>query len=186
MTQENETEAKWTLFYDPHSREKGKKTNELVKELEKDLHPQSVRCEPTPYFGKYSTKTTLANVDLVVVKKNMVNKNGEVRVLCEIEERGASPKKIIGDIVNIFLATKIRVPRVSYSLDKSYFILGIKVKKGGKSADKAKNLERRIKAKIPRLRGRIEVVPSDDINELIENIKEKIIAKIGAGFDDER
>lgn len=181
MTKEDESEAKWTLFYDPHSREKGKKTNDLVKELEKDLHPQSVRCEPTTYFGKYLAESTLANIDLVVV-----NKNREVRVLCEIEERGASPKKIIGDIINIFLAERIMIQRVPYGLDKSYFILGIKVKKGGKSADKAKNLERRIKAKIPRLWDRIEVVPSDDINELIENIKEKIIAKIGAGFDDKR
>jgi len=183
MTKENETEVKWTLFYDPHSREKGKKTKELVDKLHKelieklgkDLHSQPVKCEPTPYFGEYSTASTLANIDLAVV-----NKSKEVKVLCEIEERGASPKKIIGDIVNIFLAEKIMIRGAPHDLDNLYFILGIKVKESGKSAEKADNLEGLIQDKIPKLRNRIKIVCDNNINNLIDKIKEKILDKIEA------
>lgn len=189
MIEKNETGARWTIFYDPHSEGKGKKTaelaqklyGELAEKLGKDLHPQLVRCEPTPYFGrKCSNGSTLSNVDLAIVDKNK-----KVIVLCEVEEQEATPKQIIGDIVNIFLADRIKIQRKNYNLNKMYFILGVKVKERGKSADKAKNLEKRIQGKLPDLSDKIEVVISDDIDELINNIKKKIVDKMGcasAGF----
>jgi hypothetical protein len=93
-------------------------------------------CQPTPYFEKYCAATTLANIDLVIISQN----NKEI-MLCEIEEEGANPKKIIGDVVALFLAEGIRIKNEDYRLDdfdQIHLILGIVIKRRGKAEDKAK------------------------------------------------
>jgi len=54
---------------------------------------------PTPFFDDCSKSTTLSFVDIAVVNKN----TQLVELISEIEESGAEPKKVIGDIVNIFI-----------------------------------------------------------------------------------
>lgn len=169
--------SKLTIFYDPHQCGEGKKTKDLVDRLSSVLHREA--CEPTPYFGEYSNASTLSNIDLVLADED------EARLLCEIEEKGASPKKIIGDIVNIYLADGIMIQGKRRSLNNSRFILGIKVEKNGKSAEKARALERCIQIKIPELLGKLEVVTSENVDELIENVKGKILAMC-SNFEEKR
>ena len=57
-------------------------------------------------------------------------------VLCEIEEEGAKPKLVIGDIANIFLAKNVRIKKKDYTLADSKFILGVRVGKGVRKTKK--------------------------------------------------
>jgi hypothetical protein len=88
----------------------GVETEKLCKRLVKLLKPKGYTvhcahgkklgdghvCHPKPFFGnKCSNKSSLSIVDIVILKDD------KVKLLCEIEESGAAPKKIIGDIVNV-------------------------------------------------------------------------------------
>ena len=128
-------------------------------------------CKPTPYFGEYSTGTTLSNVDLAVVKNN------EVKVLCEIEEEGGSPKKIIGDVCNLLLAEKIRIKGSDYPLDEFFFLLGIKLAEKGKGIAKLKALEIGIPEMVrPDLREKrkIRFIYANEYDKLIDIVKKEI------------
>lgn len=130
-------------------------------------------CKPTPYFGGYSRASTLANIDIAIVNEN----DGKVKVLCEIEEEGGTPKKIIGDVCGVFLAEGIMIKNADYSFDKLHFIFGIKVKEKGKSAEKVKELESRIlKIVKPELLDKIKVqfIYNTDYEKLISSLKGEI------------
>ncbi|RLI81076.1 hypothetical protein DRP07_08060, partial [Archaeoglobales archaeon] len=60
------------------------------------------------YFKDYSRKYFLSFVDIAIVKGE------EVKVLCEIEETSSNPKKILGDLVSILLAEKLRYAGLEY------------------------------------------------------------------------
>ena len=174
--------------------EHGKYTKELGKKIYKylrekkslfniyydhgdtDIEPNT--CEPTPYFSdKCSDATSLSNIDIAIVDE--IDK--KVILICEIEEEGGSPKKIIGDICGIFLTQKIRIKGKDYGFDRLHFIFGIKINKKGKSAEKAKELESRIPKIIrPELIDKIKIqfVYGTNYDALIKNIEKELAVKL--------
>lgn len=121
----------------------GEWTSALGKNLKEDVNKSSnpeleVYCghwkkgessKIVPYFGKYGTDTTLSNADLAIVSKT----GKKLLVLCEIEEEGAKPKLIIGDVANIFLADNVRINGDDYRPNNALFILGVRVEKNVKN-----------------------------------------------------
>lgn len=98
-------------------------------------------CRPTTYFDDYSTATTLAQIDLAIVDVT----SGNVSVICEIEEEGASPKKILGDIFSILLAENVMIKRKKYQLNNFHYILGVRVPGKGLSSEKIKKIEKKFR-----------------------------------------
>jgi len=122
-----------------------------------------------PFFRPYSRATTLAFVDCTVV--DTVRK--KALVLCEVEERGASPKKIIGDICNLLLAEALCIGGEEYSFDGVPVILGVCVQEGGQSGNKVKAIGRRIETMVKPgwLRGLdIRIVPKTNREALVESL----------------
>ncbi len=75
-----------------------------------------------------------------------------VELIAEIEEgssdpkeSGVPPKKIIGDIVNVFLSDKIRIQGkdYDYGIDVA-FVLGLKINPGGEGEEKAIQLRQKL------------------------------------------
>jgi hypothetical protein len=126
-----------------------------------------------PYFENYDLSTSLAFVDLAVVNKNTKS----VLVLCEVEEEGVNPKKVIGDCMNLFVSDRVRIGRVDYSIKNAHFLLGTKVGIKGKGGEKVKSLEARIPLLIKddSKRGiKLEFVTAPDCKELISVLDAKI------------
>lgn len=126
----------------------GQFTRRLGEDLEKRLGPlrnDNVKIyydhgpkgmhKVVPFFGEYSSASTLSNVDCAIVFAK------QALILCEIEEETASPKKIVGDICNLFLADRIRIGGGDFSFEKSDFFLGVRTRKGGKGEEKIKSLK---------------------------------------------
>ena len=170
LMQKLESQPRYAVYYDPHSRSR-----------------ENNACHPTPFFGNLRSSSTLSYVDIVIVDL----KNKKVRILCEIEESGASPKEVIGDIVNIILSEKLRIRDSNipydYEYDKTRLILGINVNKNEKNIEKkVENVKKKVeKGLIPRLRNiikepywnlleDIEVLCEEDINKLIDEAESKI------------
>jgi hypothetical protein len=99
---------------------------------------------PVPYFGSYGTSTSLAFVDIAVINKD----TNRVLVLCEVEEEGANPKRIIGDCFNIFLSDSVWIGKRPYDHKGAYFVLGVRIGEMGRAADKISQLEKRIPASV--------------------------------------
>lgn len=124
----------------------GKLTEELGKNLTQRLNSQSKYhvyyahgkkteeknvCRPTPISrDEYS----LSFIDIVIVEN--AEKKKKVKLLCEIEESGVAPKKIIGDIVNILVSDKMRILGENCEYDRPQLILGLKVNEKGESCQK--------------------------------------------------
>lgn len=132
-------------------------------------HGRGGMSKVVPFFRPYSRATTLAFVDCTVV--DMVRK--KALVLCEVEERGASPKKVIGDICNLLLAEALCIGGEEYSFDGVLVILGVCVQECGQSGIKAKALGRRIETMVKPewLRGLdIRIVPHTNREALVESV----------------
>ena len=164
LMQKLESQPRYAVYYDPHSRSRENNSREKNE------------CRPTPFFGDYFGTSTLSHVDIVIID----SKNKKVRILCEIEESGASPKEVIGDIVNIILSEKLRIRDSNipydYEYDKPLLILGI-------HPNTKKKVEEGL---VPRLRniieepywnllGGITVLCEEDINKLIYEAESKIL-----------
>lgn len=94
-----------------------------------------------PYLrqAEYNRLSTLSGIDIMITRKN------RVVILIEIEERGASPKKIIGDILNIFFAKNVRFKgNIDYDIKNTTVLICSKVKTGGLSAKKTEEIRKRI------------------------------------------
>ena len=140
---------------------------------EKDMSKRTV-----PYFGEYGTSTTLAFVDIAVVNEQ----SGKVLVLCEVEEEGANPKKVIGDCLNIFLSDYVSIGRKRYNPRGAHFILGARVDEKGNSKDKISKLEHRIPNIIRKdaLKGmRLKFIPVSDPDRLLDRLEDRICRIIG-------
>jgi len=131
------------LNYGEYTRALGENLRKDVKESTNpdlevyyDHGKKGESCNIVPYFGKYGADTTLSNADLAVVSKT----SKKLLVLCEIEEEGAKPKLVIGDVANIFLADKVRIKGNDYNPNNAVFILGVRVEKKGKN----KNAESKV------------------------------------------
>lgn len=168
LMQKLESQSRYAVYYDPHEHGTGEKNE----------------CHPTPFFGDYSGTSTLSHVDIVIVD----SKNKKVRILCEIEESGTSPKGVIGDIVNIMLSEELRINGINYEYDKPWLILGINVKKNKKNEEKrVKNAKKKyIDNMIPKLECIIKeqywnllekpvVLIDDDKDRLIDEVESKIL-----------
>ena len=174
LMQKLESQSRYAVYYDPHEHGTGEKNE----------------CHPTPFFGDYSGTSTLSHVDIVIVD----SKNKKVRILCEIEESGTSPKGVIGDIVNIMLSEKLRIrdsnKPYNYEYDKPLLILGIhpNTKKNEKNKKKkVENIKKKVEeGLVPRLRniieepywnllGGITILCEEDINKLIGEAESKIL-----------
>jgi len=116
-------------------------------------------CRPTPFFGEYSNASTLSRVDIAVVNK----KTDSVELIAEIEESGASPKKVIGDVVNIILSEQVRINGKDYGYGDITFILGIKVNPEGDSEKKTRRICKKL-AEINKKTGnkKMEIIPLFD------------------------
>lgn len=129
-------------------------------------------CNPTPFFDEYSNKSKLSFVDIVIVE------NDKVKLLCEIEESSAAPKKVIGDIVNILVSDKVRIQGNDYEYNSPKLILGLKVTEGGASNQKAHSLKQKleniIKEPYWNLLNEIAIICDGNLDNLINTIEEKI------------
>jgi hypothetical protein len=166
--------------------EHGHYTAEMGAELETWIHSQDYShmrvyydhgkrgmSKVVPFFGRYSRASTLAFVDCAVV--DTVRR--KAIALCEIEEHGASPKKVIGDVCNLLMAEWLCIGGQRYSFDDAYVILGVCVNTGGQSEEKAKAICRRARrmATSKRLRGLTLRVRTDtDCSTLVAAISGEI------------
>jgi hypothetical protein len=126
-----------------------------------------------PFFRPHSRASTLAFVDCAVV--DTVRQHA--LVLCEIEEEGASPKKVIGDICNLFLAEALCIGGEEYSFDGIPVILGVCVQEGGLSGVKARELGRRIESLMKPGSPRhleVRVLPETDCDALVDTVFDEI------------
>jgi len=147
-----------------------------------DYHDNHV-CEPRLYFTRDKGKDYfLAVVDIAILSSD----GSKVEVICELEERGATPKKIIGDMIDIFLADKIKIKKHNskykdgLDIKDCSFILGIV--ETSKRADELKKRARDIKNRIQSITGECGVQIEEPIfkskgDELQKAIREKIIKR---------
>jgi len=132
---------------------------------------------PTPFFNECSNATKLSYVDIAVVNR----KRNSIELIAEIEESGAEPKKIIGDVVNVILSDQMRIKRKNYNYGDFPLILGVNANPKGKSEEKTKRICQkliRINEKIGNKK--IELIPifDNDLGALIKKIETKINRKL--------
>jgi len=130
-------------------------------------------CHPTPFFGECSNASTLSWVDIAVVNK----KTDSVELIAEIEESGAEPKKVIGDVVNIILSERIKIKDDEYGYRDTALILGIKVNPDGHSKEKTESICKKL-AEINEKAGnkKMEIIPifDSDIEALTRKVEREI------------
>ncbi|RLF63625.1 MAG: hypothetical protein DRN33_03750 [Thermoplasmata archaeon] len=130
-------------------------------------------CHPTPFFGECSNASTLSWVDIAVVNK----KTDSVELIAEIEESGAEPKKVIGDVVNIMLSEQVRINGKDYGYGDITFILGVKVNPEGDSEKKTRRICKKL-AEINEKTGNknMEIIPlfDSDIKALTRKVEREI------------
>jgi len=79
----------------------------------------------------------LSHADIAIVNKE----KGTVELIAEIEEHGSSPKKSIGDIVNIILSDKVRIDGEDYGYgEKLCILLAVKGDSKGKAQAKLEKI----------------------------------------------
>lgn len=139
----------------------------------KDPKTEPYLCKPTPFFSECSRASTLSCVDIAVVNQDAKS----VELIAEIEESGHEPKKIIGDIVNLFLADRIRVKKKDYWLGDVVFVLGLKIQARGKARAKAKKIRKKLmdmNALHKRRSIAIILVFDQDLDELVSKVRDRI------------
>lgn len=133
-------------------------------------------CQPTPFFARPSAATTLSYVDLAIVDEA----NGRVELLVEIEESGAEPKKIVGDVVNLALADGLRIQGRDYPLREIPLLLGLRTPPAGRRAAKARALCRLIAERLAAAGRTIDLTPiaAADGAGLIQALETEIDARL--------
>jgi len=124
------------------------------------------------YFNDYSRKNFLSFIDIAITEGE------EVKVLCEIEETSSNPKKILGDLVSILLAEKIRYAGLEYSISSPYVILGLHAKERGVKRYQTENILNKFYENFALDRERIKVIFAEDLEWLIRSVEETILAVI--------
>jgi len=93
------------------------------------------------YGGKASTLTNLAIVDVVVGTND-----GKAKLIVEIEEHSASPKKVIGNILAIMMCNAFKACGRNYHVNEdTSLILACWFTEKGRGREKAEHLFNRIK-----------------------------------------
>lgn len=132
-----------------------------------------------PYYDSYDTSTTLAFVDIAIVN----TRTAEVLILCEVEEEGANPKKIIGDCMNVFLADSVCIGRRRFDPSGAFLIVGVVAEEKGNASMKAKKLETRIQASsvLGSSKGiKLQIVPCPDPGALLDALEKTILKLVKA------
>jgi hypothetical protein len=151
-----------------------------------DEHPTSdveVHFDPSrgrgaqivSFWGDFSSATALSRLDLAIVH----TVEQRALVLAEIEEEGARPKAIIGDVCSLLLADKIRIKSKDYDFSHAVFLFGIKTKERGSSLSKARNLQLRISQAIRSefLRNiELRFVYSTERAELVSRLRDQVLS----------
>lgn len=143
----------------------------------KDQNDEPNCSHPIPFFDECSNATKLSYVDIAVVNKE----RDSIELIVEIEESGAEPKKVIGDVVNIVLSDQMRIKGKDYNYGKLTFILGVNVNPRGGSEEKTRMIYKkliRINEKVGNKK--IELIPvfDNDLGALIKKIESKINQKL--------
>ena len=126
-----------------------------------------------------SNENRLADVDVAVVK------DGEVFLLAEIEERGSSPKKVLGDVMAVMLSNQVAIlingEQTYFKLtDKTKMLVVGEVSTKGSLLKKVKIMQKRLHA-LPPAPGSIDprnvsLLLSGDLDDAIgkfENLVKK-------------
>jgi hypothetical protein len=122
------------------------------------------------YYDEYSRATQLSFVDIAVIDK----KQREAIILCEVEERIPAPKKILGDIITLILAEKIRYKNLDYVIYSPYLVFGFKVKEKGKKVSQVFNLINRLEDALnTSLKSRVRIITSEELDLLREFLKKE-------------
>lgn len=159
------TEAKWAVFYDPHSEKTGEKTSDFAQKLGEALNVNPWPCQPTPLLRGYE----LANIDIVILNEE----NNKVRVLCEIEESTATPKVIVGDVANVLLSDSIRIEGKPYEFENPHLLVVLLKPGSDVSRDRADALAQEIRNRVKPVKGwNFEVITEGDTSMLISKIKD--------------
>jgi hypothetical protein len=115
---------------------------------------------------------TMSHVDVAVFKDR------KAIILCEIEESGANPKLIIGDVCNLLLSDEIVHNNIPYQMDGAVIVLGLVADVKGGRRKKAGLIKQRIEdyVKSERWRGMtIQLVFGKDPEELRYNTEKWIV-----------
>jgi len=98
---------------------------------------------------KSSRANALSYIDVAVVEGDdrVLSDRDSRRVvlLGEIEEEGARPKKIIGNLCNILFADGVQISGSHYYLDKTHLLIGVRCSERNKSREKTQEIVARIK-----------------------------------------
>lgn len=142
-------------------------------------------CVITPFFGEFSRDNSLANTDIAIID----NKTNKLVLLSEVEESSTPPKKVIGDILSVFLADKVRIRNKAQDKEEFYpiedinFIIGIKVdyqEKAEKLKELAKRTEQAVNPELAK-KAKVIVIAEDQVERLISGIKKKMLSSISVG-----
>lgn len=173
--------GEWTSILGKNLTEDVEKTSNPDLGVYYDHGKKGESCNIVPYFGNYGTDTTLSNVDLAIVSKT----GNKLLVLCEIEEEGAKPKLVIGDVTNIFLADNVRIKGKDYKPKNAVFILGVRVEKKGKNQNAGSkiasivNLVPKIVKKKNQRGIKVMTITKSTYEELISELEKEICRIIG-------
>ena len=113
------------------------------------------------YYDSYSRATQLSFVDIAVIDK----KRREAKILCEVEESFPTPKKILGDLVTLILAEKIRYRGFDYFIYSPYLIFGFRIREKGKKINQVFKLIDRLGDVIERdLVSKIRIISCENLD----------------------
>lgn len=130
---------------------------------------------PKGFYGeRISRKNWLVDGDVIAGSKD-----GKAILLIEIEERPASPKKILGNILAIMMcnkfAVKVKREQKYYRVtENTHLFLACLYKEKGFGMEKIENLRKRIKE----IDGFPEGIPSKNMSFILENNLNKLIKKL--------
>jgi|GEM_PF-1025465 hypothetical protein len=124
------------------------------------------------YFKDYSRRYFLSFIDIAVVR------NEEVKVLCEIEETSSNPKKVLGDLISILLAEKLRYGSLEYYVISPYVVLGLYAKEKGVKRYQTENILNRFCEIFGVDRGKIVVIFAEDLDWLIDLVEKTVLELI--------
>ncbi len=152
-----------SIYWDPHK---------------SDGTEKSGKCRPTAYYGTKCKENRVSYIDIIITKDN------EVSIICEIEESGADPKKIAGDIVSLLIAEDVSVRKNQHDmkgkqlkLNDYFFILGVNASEDIADSDRLDEIGTRILQIIqPIIRDgrKFDFIIADNCDELMDKVEKRI------------
>jgi len=121
--------------------------HEPINKRKKDWHavPAYIREDGYPKRAR-----SLSQIDIAIVNEN------KALVLCEIEEKGAVPKQMIGDVGNLLLADYIEFGSKEYSIDGAHIVFGFTPLNNNSEKQRTRNVTRQSEIKANLVKKRIE------------------------------